>query len=138
MHDRHAIPNRIVMNAAPALRRRAAACLAAAVVIVGACDRSGDGARRATGGVATLHDTSTTADDGSWTMPAKDFASTRFSGLAEITTANVGNLRQVWSFSTGVLRGHEAAPLVVGGTMYVVTPFPNILYALDLKAGGTL
>ena len=138
MHDRHAIPNRIVRNVAPALRRRAAACLAAAVVIVGACDRGGDGGQRTAGGVATLHDTSAMADDGSWTMPAKDFASTRFSGLAEITTANVGNLRQVWSFSTGVLRGHEAAPLVVGGTMYVVTPFPNILYALDLKAGGTL
>jgi lanthanide-dependent methanol dehydrogenase len=38
-----------------------------------------------------------------------------------------------WSFSTGVLHGHEAAPLVVGDTMYVVTPFPNILYALDLN-----
>ncbi|HEX4933966.1 MAG TPA: hypothetical protein VFV33_12345, partial [Gemmatimonadaceae bacterium] len=72
------------------------------------------------------------ADDGQWVMPAKNHASTRFSGLTEITTANVRNLRQAWSFSTGVLRGHEAAPLVVGSTMYVVTPFPNILYAIDL------
>ena len=72
------------------------------------------------------------ADDGQWVMPAKNHASTRFSGLTEITTANVRNLRQAWSFSTGVLRGHEAAPLVVGSTMYVVTPYPNILYAIDL------
>lgn len=37
-----------------------------------------------------------------------------------------------WSFSTGVSRGHEAAPLVVDNTMYIVTPWPNYLYALDL------
>jgi glucose dehydrogenase len=35
-----------------------------------------------------------------------------------------------------VLRGQEAAPLVVGSTMYVVTPYPNILYALDLTKPG--
>ena len=78
------------------------------------------------------------AEDGQWVMPAKNYASTRYSGLAEIDTANVRALRQVWSFSTGVLRGHEAAPLVVGSTMYVVTPFPNYLYALDLARDGAL
>ena len=78
------------------------------------------------------------AEDGQWTMPAKNYASTRYSGLAEIDTANVRNLRQAWTFSTGVLRGHEAAPLVVGTTMYVVTPFPNYLYALDLTRDGAL
>src|SRR5207244_1122015 len=59
-----------------------------------------------------------------------------FSGLDEINASNVGNLKVAWTFSTGVNRGQEAAPLVVGDTMYVVTPFPNILYALDLKANG--
>jgi lanthanide-dependent methanol dehydrogenase len=73
-------------------------------------------------------------DDGQWVMAPKNYASTRFSGLTEITTENVGNLQLAWTFSTGVLRGHEAAPLVVGDTMYVVTPYPNILYALDLNA----
>jgi mxaJ protein len=58
-------------------------------------------------------------------MPARNFASTRYSGLRQITAENVGRLRLAWSFSTGVVRGHEAAPLVVGSTMYVVTPFPN-------------
>ena len=72
------------------------------------------------------------ADDGQWVMPAKNYQSTRFSGLDQINAANVGTLELAWTFSTGVVRGHEAAPLVVGSTMYVVTPFPNILFALDL------
>ncbi|HEY0351378.1 MAG TPA: hypothetical protein VGC48_04605, partial [Gemmatimonadales bacterium] len=65
-------------------------------------------------------------DDGQWTMPGKDYASTRFSGLAQITAANARRLRPVWSFSTGVLGGHEGQPLVVGNMMYVVTPYPNV------------
>jgi lanthanide-dependent methanol dehydrogenase len=77
----------------------------------------------------------TVEDDGQWLMAPKDYASTRFSGLTDITTENVANLRLAWSFSTGVLQGHEAAPLVVGDTMYIVTPYPNILYALDLTDG---
>jgi PQQ-dependent dehydrogenase (methanol/ethanol family) len=72
-------------------------------------------------------------------MAAKDYASTRYSGLADITAANVRTLRTAFTFSTGVLRGHEAAPIVSGDTMYVVTPYPNIVYALDLtKAGGAV
>jgi PQQ-dependent dehydrogenase (methanol/ethanol family) len=74
-------------------------------------------------------------EDGQWVMPAKNYASTRFSGLDQINTDNVKSLKVAWTFSTGVDRGQEAAPLVVGGTMYVVTPFPNILYALDLTPG---
>ena len=42
------------------------------------------------------------------------------------------NLQVAWTFSTGVLRGHEGSPLVIGNMMYVHTPFPNIVYALDL------
>src|SRR5260370_13066203 len=65
-------------------------------------------------------------------MPGKDYAAPRSPGLAEITAANAPRLRAVWSFSTGVLGGHEGQPLVVGSTMYVVTPYPNVLYAFDL------
>ena len=75
-------------------------------------------------------------DDGQWTMPGKDFASTRYSGLGEITPRNAGSLRPVWTFSTGVLAGHEGQPLVVENTMYVVTPWPNVLYAFDLTREG--
>ena len=77
-------------------------------------------------------------EDGQWLMPAKNYASTRFSGLDQINPDNVKNLKVAWTFSTGVDRGQEAAPLVVGSTMYVVTPYPNILYALDLKNDGAL
>jgi PQQ-dependent dehydrogenase (methanol/ethanol family) len=69
-------------------------------------------------------------------MPAKNYASTRFSGLNEINAATVRQLGVAWTFSTGMVTGHEAAPLVVGDTMYVVTPFPNILYAFDLSRSG--
>jgi len=77
-------------------------------------------------------------DDGQWVMAAKNYASTRFSGLTQIDTSNVQSLALAWSFSTGQLRGHEAAPLVIGSTMYVTTPFPNVLYALDLEKNGAL
>jgi alcohol dehydrogenase (cytochrome c) len=78
-------------------------------------------------------------DDGQWVMPAKNFASTRFSTLTQINTSNVKDLKLAWTFSTGLTRGHESAPLIVNDTMYIVTPWPNLLYALDLKQpGGTL
>src|SRR4051794_29522835 len=76
------------------------------------------------------------ADDGQWVMPAKNYASTRYSELGEINQDNVGKLQVAFTFSTGVNKGHEAAPLVVGNTMYIVTPYPNILYALDLTKPG--
>lgn len=76
------------------------------------------------------------ADDGQWTMPAKNFANTRYSELNEITPENAKSLQVAFTFSTGVNRGQESSPLVVGGTMYVLSPYPNILYALDLTKPG--
>jgi len=73
------------------------------------------------------------AEDGQWTMPLGDYAATRYSALDQINAGNVGGLRPVFTFDTGIARGHEAAPLVIGSTMYLVTPFPNIVYALDLN-----
>ncbi|ABY28527.1 methanol dehydrogenase [Methylobacterium sp. Leaf119] len=75
-------------------------------------------------------------DDGQWTMPAKNFASTRYSDLAEITPDSVKNLRVNFTFSVGVNRGQESSPLVIDGTMFVLSPYPNILYALDLTKPG--
>src|SRR4051812_42748244 len=75
-------------------------------------------------------------DDGQWRMAAKDYAGLRFSKLSQIDVGNVASLKVAWTFSTGVLKGHEGAPLVVGDAMYVVTPFPNRLYALDLAQPG--
>src|SRR3954471_3010938 len=73
---------------------------------------------------------------GEWQMPAGDYSSSRYSELSTITPANAANLRVSWAFSTGVLRGHEGQPLVVGTTMYVTTPFPNVTYAFDLTREG--
>src|SRR5687767_13450281 len=70
-------------------------------------------------------------DDGQWPMPAKDYANTRYSALDQVHLGNVKSLRLAWTFQTGQERGHEAAPLVVNNTMYYVTPFPHVLYALD-------
>jgi alcohol dehydrogenase (cytochrome c)/methanol dehydrogenase (cytochrome c) subunit 1 len=75
-------------------------------------------------------------DDGQWVLPSKDYAATRYSSLAQITTDTVKRLRPAWSFSTGALRGHEGQPLVVGTTMYAHSAFPNHIYALDLTKDG--
>jgi lanthanide-dependent methanol dehydrogenase len=75
-------------------------------------------------------------DDFQWTMPAKNYASTRYSTLDQINKGSVKNLKLAWTFSTGTVRGQEAAPLVVNNTMYLVTPWPNLLYALDLTKPG--
>jgi PQQ-dependent dehydrogenase (methanol/ethanol family) len=68
-----------------------------------------------------------------WVMPTGDYANQRYSKLNQITAANVGKLQVAWTFSTGVLRGHEGGPLVIGDLMYVHAPFPNTVYALNLK-----
>jgi PQQ-dependent dehydrogenase (methanol/ethanol family) len=72
-------------------------------------------------------------DPKQWAQQAGNFANTRYSALKQITADNVGKLQVAWTFSTGVLRGHEGNPLVIGDMMYVHTPFPNIVYALNLK-----
>jgi len=73
-----------------------------------------------------------------WVIQAGDYANTRYSKLDQITDKNVGKLAPAWSFSTGVLRGHEGSPLVVGDIMYLHTPFPNNVYALDLNNEGKI
>ena len=78
-------------------------------------------------------------DDGQWTRPAKDLASTRYTTLNQVTPENAQNLKVAFTFSLGTTRGAEAAPIVVNNTMYIVTPWPNYVYALDLtKPGGPL
>ena len=77
-------------------------------------------------------------DTANWVMQSGDYANTRYSPLKNIDKDNVGDLQVAWSFSTGVLRGHEGGPLVVGDTMFVHTPFPNIVYALDLSEDGAI
>ncbi len=77
-------------------------------------------------------------DPNQWVMPTGNYANTRYSTLDQINKSNVKNLRPVWSFSTGVLRGHEGGPLVIGDVMYVHAPFPNTVFALDLNNNGRI
>ena len=73
-----------------------------------------------------------------WVMPSRTYDAQRYSPLKQINTGNVGKMQVAWTFSTGVLRGHEGAPLVVGNVMYVHTPFPNNVFALDLDHDGKI
>src|SRR4051794_29247898 len=59
-------------------------------------------------------------DDGQWTMPAKDYANTRFSGLTQINKANVANLQVALTFSSGTTSGQESAAIMVHNTIYFV------------------
>ena len=116
--------------------------LAAATVLVlsaPGCGRTPDLAHAAStspgnvpGQAAGIHVVSP-LPNGEWTTPAGDLAHTRFSTLNQINTGNVANLKLVSTFSDGIPHGHEGSPLVVNNTMYVITPFPNKLIALDLK-----
>jgi PQQ-dependent dehydrogenase (methanol/ethanol family) len=78
------------------------------------------------------------ADAKNWAMPTGDYWNQRYSKLNQITADNVGKLQVAWTFSTGVLRGHEGNPLVIGDMMYVHTPFPNMVYALNLADGASI
>ena len=78
------------------------------------------------------------ADPNQWVMPAGNFANTRYSELKQINTENVHKIAPAWTFSTGVLRGHEGAPLVIGDVMFLHAPFPNTVFALDLNNDGKI
>ena len=77
-------------------------------------------------------------DPNQWVIQTGDYANQRYSELDQINKDNVSDLQVAWTFSTGVLRGHEGSPLVIGDVMYVHTPFPNIVYALDLTDEGKI
>ena len=73
-----------------------------------------------------------TKDPKVWAMQAGDLNNHRYSELKQITSKNARNLTVAWTFSTGVLRGHEGGPLVIGDTMYIHSPFPNKVFAISL------
>jgi PQQ-dependent dehydrogenase (methanol/ethanol family) len=87
-------------------------------------------------GMATAPAAASPQDDGNWRIPAKDYANTRFSGLGDINTTNVGKLAVAFTFSTGTLKGQESAVLAVDGTLYFTTSYPNYLIAIDLRQPG--
>ena len=120
----------------PVLRAALAMIALFLSVFVSAQDKESSGmTTNVPGALPNLHLVSPVAN-GQWTMPAGDYGNTRFSTLAQINTGNVQNLHVVSNFATGIPHGHEGGPLVVGSTLYMVTPFPNNLIALDLTKPG--
>ncbi|NRA72870.1 MAG: methanol/ethanol family PQQ-dependent dehydrogenase [Gammaproteobacteria bacterium] len=72
-------------------------------------------------------------DPNQWVMWGGDYSGQRYSKLKQINKRNVKNLQVKWTFSTGVLRGHEGGPLILGDTLYIHTAFPNKVFAISLK-----
>jgi PQQ-dependent dehydrogenase (methanol/ethanol family) len=116
----------------------------AAVALVGcSSDRKpatgeGSAAVHGAGKLVLTTDTVRAVSDGQWPSAAHDMANTRYTTLDQITPGNASQLTLAWTYDTGSDKGHEAAPLVIGAMMYVVTPFPNRLIALDLARGGAV
>ena len=92
------------------------------------------GAAVATPGVVSANDdvTMLSKNPNNWAMWGRTYDGSRYSPLAQIDKDNVGDLQVAWTFSTGVLRGHEGGPLVIGDTMFVHTPFPNKVFSINL------
>lgn len=110
------------------------AALCATTIATSAADNSGD--RTDAASKASTANFAPNDPPGEWRRASRDYANTRYSPLSDISIANVASLKVAWTFSDGTQNGHEAAPLVLGDTMYLVTPFPNIIYALDLSKPG--
>jgi mxaJ protein len=72
-------------------------------------------------------------EDGQWLMAPRNYANTRYSGLDPINISNVTQLNAAGTFSIPVLRGQEAAPIVVGNTRYVGSPLPNLAAATNAR-----
>ncbi len=79
-----------------------------------------------------------TQNPANWATALGNYAGTRYSKLDQINTKNVKYLQPAWSFSTGVLRGHEGGPLFINGVLYIHTPFPNTVYAIDPKTQSVI
>ncbi|MFJ5445979.1 methanol/ethanol family PQQ-dependent dehydrogenase [Methylobacillus methanolivorans] len=72
-------------------------------------------------------------DANNWAHPRGQYNNQGYSTLNQINKNNVKNVKAAWQFATGVNRGHEGSPVVVGNVLYVHTAFPNNVYALDLN-----
>ena len=77
-------------------------------------------------------------DPNQWATQTGAYNSQHNSTLTQINKNNVKNVKAAWSFSTGVLNGHEGAPLVIGDMMYIHSAFPNNTYAVNLNDPGKI
>ncbi|MCW5714986.1 MAG: PQQ-binding-like beta-propeller repeat protein [Bauldia sp.] len=77
-------------------------------------------------------------DPGNVVMPSISYNGWNYSTLDQITLDNVDQLQIAWTWQVGILDSHEASPLVIGDTMYIASPKPNYVYALDLNRDGVI
>jgi alcohol dehydrogenase (cytochrome c) len=71
-----------------------------------------------------------------WPVYGGDSGNTRFSTAAQITPANVKNLKVQWALQLGTLRSQESTPILVGDTLFVTSSFgPKNLFAVNAKTG---
>ena len=77
-------------------------------------------------------------DPSQWVMPNANYAGWNYSPLDQVNVDNVQSLTMAWTLQLGIQDSHEASPLVIGDTMYIVTPKPNFVYALDLTRDGVI
>ncbi len=75
------------------------------------------------------------SEDDDWILPQKNYANNRYTGLDEITPANVGTLAKAWTTQVADDGEQEAAPIVWHGIMYVSTSHDSVL-ALDATTGA--
>ncbi|MBR1245335.1 methanol/ethanol family PQQ-dependent dehydrogenase [Bradyrhizobium sp. AUGA SZCCT0169] len=73
-------------------------------------------------------------EPGNWMLYRRTYDGQGYSPLDQINTSNVKDLTPVWTFSTGVVEGHEAPPIVNNGVMFVATPAGQVI-ALNAKTG---
>src|SRR5690349_18704187 len=76
----------------------------------------------------------TNPEPGNWMLCRRTYVGQGYSPLDKINTTNVRNLEPAWTFSTGVIEGHEAPPIVNNGVMFVATPMGQVI-ALNAKTG---
>lgn len=76
------------------------------------------------------------SDSGQWGMANGNYQGWNYSELDQITNENVDDLVVKWTLQLGVTDSLEAPPIVIGDTMYILTPKPNTVYSLDLEREG--
>src|SRR5439155_655271 len=76
-------------------------------------------------------------EPGSWLTYHGTYDAQRFSGLDEINSKNVQQLRPVWMYQVQGRHHFETTPLVFDGVMYLTDP-PSDVVALDVKTGRPL
>jgi len=77
------------------------------------------------------------ADAGEWLTTGRTYSEQRYSPLDQINPDTVGRLHAVWTFETGLGRGHEATPIVHDGALFFTGSW-SVVFAVDARSGKQL